>query len=110
MLISSVFEAAPPKIARPITPTKASKSARDDELDHAVSSDSTQSGPTSPLAEIFGRSANRHSKVSKPAKSTQVFSKEELNEVESMKEEVKAVRESQLRMEEMLTKVLSASK
>lgn len=107
MLISSVFEAAPPIVSKPMTPKKASITAsRSDE--HRLGNDSNGAeAPQSPLAKIFGESAKGHA-----GRGNSRSSEEEDNgaELQSVKDEVKAVRESQLRMEEMLAKVLSASK
>lgn len=52
----------------------------------------------SPLAKIFGRTSAKVGKESSKASST---------EVEALQVEVKEIRESQLRMEELLSKLLS---
>ena len=74
----------------------------------------------SPLARIWARGKGTRKRRSVPSSSAPAaasssgpvaaaLSAEQSAEVEKLKEEVKAVRESQLRMEEMLAKMLSGS-
>jgi hypothetical protein len=114
ILISSVFESAPPPIKESVTPPKASSvsiNSDSDDEDEEVggrydTKGTNRTRPDSPLAKIFGFGGTRSS--ARPAfqlgsgKASQVHA-----EVEGLKAELKDVRESQLRMEEMLSKMIS---
>jgi len=128
VLISSVFEAGPSIDTKPATPQKASQTRQPEEsAADTDSADETQAWE-SPLAEIFGRSKRKAGRKglarsassvprgtarSQPAqggRATEGNDAGSSDEVDKLKEELKAVRESQLRMEEMLAKVLASSK
>jgi hypothetical protein len=114
ILISSVFESAPPPVKESVTPPKASSvsinsDSDDEEVEGRYDTKGTnRTRPDSPLAKIFGFGAARSSARDRPAfqlgpgKANQVHA-----EVEGLKAELKDVRESQLRMEEMLSKMIS---
>jgi hypothetical protein len=95
ILISSVFESAPPPPKGTTTPTKASSvSANESSDDDAL--------PNSPLAKVFGFGKGRP----KPNLRIQ-GGKASRAEIEGLKGELKEVRESQLRMEEMISKMIA---
>jgi hypothetical protein len=113
-LISSVFESAPPPIMESVTPPKASNvsinsdsDVEDEEAEGRYGTKGTnRTRPDSPLAKIFGFGGTRSSARDRPA--FQLGSgKASQAEVEGLKAELKDVRESQLRMEEMLSKMIS---
>lgn len=110
ILISSVFESTPPPSKVAATPPKASSvsinSDDDDEGGQYDAKGTNRTRPDSPLAKIFGFGGTLSTPNSRPAfqlgpgRSSQA-------EVEGLKAELKDVRESQLRMEEMLSKMIS---
>jgi len=125
LLIASVFEAGPPVDFKPATLKKASKAAT--KSDHSVGqSDSDAEEHTGALAAIFSRKRSKKSASTRSKGSTTHKSayserksadgddaeggKEGDDEIERLKQEVKMVRESQLRTEEMLAKLLSGPK
>ncbi|ORY27179.1 hypothetical protein BCR39DRAFT_538819 [Naematelia encephala] len=100
VLIASVFEVAPPARNGIVTPPKASSLAGSDSDDGETEN---ERGPRpkfdSPLAKLFGKPSVKAS----PARQLPN------REFQSFKTEVESVRESQLRMEEMLGKLLAGS-
>jgi len=94
ILISSVFESAPPPSKGTTTPPKASNVSINDSSDEEVV-------PGSPLAKVFGFGRGR---LRQPFGNGEKASKAE---VEGLKGELKEVRESQLRMEEMISKMIA---
>ena len=94
ILISSVFESAPPASKGAETPPKASSVSINDSSDDEVV-------PGSPHAKVFGFGNGR---LRPPFTSSEKASRAE---VEGLKGELKEVRESQLRMEEMISKMIA---
>lgn len=94
ILISSVFESTPPVTKGTTTPPKASSVSINESSDEEVV-------PGSPLAKVFGFGKGR---LRPPFSSSEKASRAE---VEGLKGELKEVRESQLRMEEMISKMIA---
>jgi hypothetical protein len=94
ILISSVFESTPPDTKGTATPPKASSVSINDSSDDEVA-------PGSPLAKVFGFGKGR------PRPPFPSGGKASKAEVEGLKGELKEVRESQLRMEEMISKMIA---
>lgn len=133
LLISSVFEAGPGTTALPeglggkkasrvavspsASPQRPSKKLQSADTDSSDSS-STGNALDSPLAKAFGPKAGRQSALSKKQKKRKArrddhgpeISQAGQEEVDALKKELGQVRESQLRMEELLSKVLAGSK
>jgi len=110
ILISSVFESAPPPSKVAATPPKASSvsvnSDDEDERGQYGTKGTNRTRPDSPLAKIFGFGGNRSAPNSRPAFQLGPGMTSHA-EVDGLKAELKDVRESQLRMEEMLSKMIS---
>jgi len=109
ILIASVFEAAPPPTRSQrsgiATPPKASSLRPKDTAIPPGRKDFD-----SPLAKLYGKTTNRsvHPEVFQRREIGETGSSETTeNDVEMMREELKALRESQLRMEEMFSKLLA---
>jgi len=93
ILISSVFESAPPASKGAETPPKASSVSINESSDDEVV-------PGSPLAKVFGFGKARLRPITSSEKASRA-------EIEGLKGELKEVRESQLRMEEMISKMIA---
>ena len=120
ILISSVFESAPPPSKVAATPPKASSvsinSDDEDEREQYDTKGTNRTRPDSPLAKIFGKPAFNLNPISSSSSrsatgnggvgSGSTWQNDHL-ELDKVKDELKEVRESQLRMEELLNKVLS---
>ena len=129
ILISSVFEATPPppsRFDRSNTPPKASSVTSGDHPSGSSSDDDDhhekrKSGlPGSPLAKVFGPGRNGRPAKSKPksrsgqdrmshSTTSNPTAQASSDEVEKLKLELSEVRASQLRMEDMLSKMLSGT-
>lgn len=129
-LISSVFEAGPPTLPPShvgnVTPPKASSVSGRDETESEESeapldvpaapapskrTGAGRGGLDSPLAKLFGKpeSLGGAPRAERGRMGKGKSGRASKKEVEALKEELKEVRESQLRVEEMLSKVLAGS-